>query len=114
MYEVKKKFQRGTETSAGRFNTMSQAQQFIQQELEKDALMKIAASYGLYEGADLMKWYDQADLVAGDVDSGSGSGGGGQKGSSQTFNPSPFNATPAPKGTPRSWVNDVPDKDDKK
>lgn len=114
LYKVTKKFARGSESPVGNFKTLDEANKVIQEKLTEDAIHKVSASYCLYEGFDLIEEFDQSKLIqtGQSADQSSSSDLAGGKGSSQSFRPSPFSMTPAPKGMPRSWVQE--DKEDKK
>lgn len=112
MYKVTKKFVKGPETQIGVFKTIPEARKFIQEKLAEDALQRIQAVYSLYEAFDLIETFDQSKLVTTENQKEESNAGGAGHGSGQRFSPTPFNMTPAPKGTPRSWVNDE-DKDGK-
>jgi hypothetical protein len=113
MYKVTKKFARGSESPVGSYKTMAEAKQVIQEKLAEDAAHKVMATYCLYEGFDLMEEFDQSKLqtsaASGDQE---GSGSSSSKSSSQSFRPTPFSMTPAPKGTPRSFIVDEDKKKD--
>lgn len=112
MYKVTKKYARGPESPVGTYKTINEAKKVIQEKLADDASHKVEAIYKLYEGFDFMEEFDQSRLVISQSsDDDSGSSG---RGSSQSFNPSPFSTKPQPKGMPQSWVRDEDKKDDKK
>ena len=116
MYKVTKKYARGSESPVGSYKTLQEAKKIIHEKLAEDAAHKVTATYCLYEGLDLMEEFDQSKLQtsAGSQEDSGGSAGG--KSSTQSFRPTPFSMTPAPKGTPRTWVQDEDDKkeEDKK
>lgn len=110
MFVVTKRFGR-SETRMGDFRQQKDAESFIQEKLQDDIRYKINATYGLYEGADLLKEFKQSDVVMKESDTGgtdsSSAGGAGQRSS---FTPTPFNTAPRPTGMPQNWVKDEEDK----
>lgn len=112
IYKVTKKFPRSPETVQGSFKTLDEAKKFIQEKLTQDAALKVTATYGLYEGMDLIEEFDQSKLEETTTTSGGNSGNGG-KSRGQSFNPSPLNVTPMPRGLPRSYIKDDEDNKDK-
>lgn len=111
MYRVTKRFARGPESPVGTYKTLSEAKNVVQDKLAEDAGMRINATYVIYEGMDLLEELDQSKRI--DTPSESQSSGSSGRGAGQSFSPSPFNMTPAPKGMPRSGFKDDANKDDK-
>lgn len=103
MYKVTKKFSRGPESPVGTYKTLNEARQVIQDKLGEDISLKVVASYCLYEMFDLLEVFDQSKYEGASKEESQ------QRGSSKSFNPTPFNTTPQPKGLPRSWVKDEDD-----
>lgn len=115
MFVVTKRFGR-SETRLGDFKKEIEAKQFIQKQLQDDIRFKLTATYGLYEGADLLQEFTQQDAIkqsADDSSSGSDSSGQGA-GSRSSFSPTPFNTAPRPGGVPHNWVKDENEDKDKK
>ncbi|MBV8802771.1 MAG: hypothetical protein JO131_07425 [Gammaproteobacteria bacterium] len=119
MYVVTKRFGR-SETRLRDFNKEADAKQFIQDQLQDDIRFKLTASYGLYEGADLLQEFSQKDIIKQNAEdrgtsgeSGSGQSGQGA-GSRSSFSPTPFNTTPRPGGMPANWLKDEEENKDKK
>jgi hypothetical protein len=110
MFVVTKRFGR-SETRVGDFSKQADAEKFIQEKLREDIRFKINATYGLYEGADLMQEFKQSDVVE-ESDSSSGSSSSSSQGaaSGSSFAPTPFNSAPRPSGMPHSWVKEEDDK----
>lgn len=108
MFAVVKRFGR-SESRLQNFSNEADAIRFIHEKIREDRQFKVIATYGLYEGADLIQEFTQSDVPE---DSGtSDQGGGGQKrGSGQSFAPTPFNTAPRLPGVPHSWVKDDEDK----
>jgi hypothetical protein len=110
MFVVTKRFGR-SESRMSDFAKQSDAEKFIQEKLQEDIRFKVNATYGLYEGADLLREFSQRDAVAtpaaaSPVDAGSAQAAG----SRSSFTPTPFNTAPRPGGIPHSWVKDEDDK----
>lgn len=114
MYKVTKKFARGSETPVGSYKTLTEAKKVIQEKLAEDAAHKVVATYCLYEGFDLMEEFDQSKLADSTASREEEGGASSSKSSSQSFRPTPFSTTPAPKGMPRSFMQDDDKKDDEK
>lgn len=102
LYDVRKKFGPGRETSLEKFHDMKTARQFIQEKLAEDRAHKINATYCIYEGFDLMEELDQSALIE-TTSSGSSSGSSSSQGAGQSAAPTPFSMRPQPKGMPHSW-----------
>jgi hypothetical protein len=113
MFVVTKRFGR-SETRVGDFSKQADALKFIQEKLREDILYKINATYGLYEGADLLQELKQSDVVTTQTDSSTLLSGDstGAPGSRSSFSPTPFNTAPRPTGMPPNWIKD--EDDDKK
>jgi hypothetical protein len=112
MYKVMKRYSKGPEALVGSYKTMTEAKKIIQEKLAEDAALKVDTNYRLYEGFDLVEEFDKSKLIesSGQETEETES----QRGSGQTFNPSPFSASPQPKGAiPRSWNTDDKKGDDK-
>lgn len=110
VYKVTKKYARGPENEVGKFKTLNEAEQCIQEKLAEDAAMRVEAIYCLYEGFDLVEAFDQSKLKdtssTNEADTSSS-----QKSSGARFSPSPLNTAPRPPGMPpSSWK----DEDNKK
>jgi hypothetical protein len=106
MYRVTKQFARGVETTLQKFPRRDAAEAFIKDKLIEDARMKVETTYRIYDDLDeMVRAFTSADLGKNTVTSYQVSGQG--RGSSQTFNPTPFNVRPQPGGLPHSWVKDV-------
>ncbi len=103
MYVVKKHFGR-TETRAGDFRTEQEAIAAIMDKLKEDKNFNLPATYGLYEGMDLIKEYTQDDIPASATEPSSDSTGASGKGSGKSFAPNPFSTTP--RLGPQTWVKD--------
>jgi hypothetical protein len=103
MFVVTKKFGR-SETRLRDFTKETEAKQFIQEQLHNDVRFKLTASYGLYEGADLLQEFTQKDIIlqSSDDDSSGGSSGQGT-GNRSSFSPTPFSTSPRPTGMPQHW-----------
>ena len=115
IYKVTKRYARGTESLIGTYKTINEAKQVIQANMADDVILKIIATYCLYEGMDLLEEFDQTKLnpVSQTTDLGKESGVQSM-GTGQRFSPSPFNTSPQPKGLPRSsWKDDKSDDNDK-
>ena len=115
MFVVTKRFGR-SETRLRDFNKEADAKQFIQDQLQDDIRFKLLATYGLYEGADLLQEFTQKDIIeqASDSDSSSSGGSGQGAGSRSSFSPTPFNTTPRPGGMPPNWIKEEGEDKDKK
>jgi hypothetical protein len=109
MFVVTKRFGR-SETRAGDFSKQVDAEKFIKEKLCEDILYKINATYGLYEGVDLLQEFKQSDVIDESTDSSASSTDStGSSGSRSSFSPTPFNTAPRPTGMPQSWVKDEED-----
>ena len=112
MYRVTKRYARGPESLVANYKTQAEATQVIQEKLAEDALLKVNATYCIYEGADLVDEFDQSKLVASTSakeDTTSQSPGSGQRSS-----PTPFATAPRPSGMPSSWGRSDSKSEDKK
>ena len=113
MYVVTRRFDRGSNIRLKDFNKRIDAEDFIQERLQEDFNFKINvnAIYGLYEGADILKEYTQADKLAKSQESSSSSDASSSQsaGSRSSFNPNPFNTAPRPAGMPNHWSKDTND-----
>lgn len=113
MYVVTKRFGRA-ETRLSDFSKEQDAINFIYEKLREDIRFKVNATYGLYEGADILKEFKQSDVPdnhsgsSGPTGSDTSAQGGAGRGTS--FNPTPFNTAPRPAGLPHNWVKDEDDK----
>lgn len=114
IYRVMRSYQRGSESAVGTFKTINEAKIFIQEKLTDDAILKVNATYRIYEGMDLMEEFDQSKLIKQDSSQDSSDSSSQQRGSGQTFTPTPFNMTPQPKGLPRNWIKEEDNKEDDK
>jgi hypothetical protein len=115
MFVVTKRFGRA-ETRLRDFSKEADAKKFIQEQLQDDIRFKLTATYGLYEGADLLQEYTQQDAIKQESTGDSSSGGseGQGAGSRSSFSPTPFNTTPRPGGMPPNWIKDEDENKDKK
>jgi hypothetical protein len=115
MFVVTKRFGR-SETRLRDFNKETDANQFIQEQLQDDIRFKLMATYGLYEGADLLKEFTQKDAIQESSSDSSGEGGtnGQSTGSRSSFSPTPFNTTPRPGGMPPNWIKGEEEDKEKK
>lgn len=118
LYQVKKRYGRGSETACAEFNDVSDAKLFIDARLTVDAGLKIKVTYLLYEGVDPLEEY----LPLGESRPGSttqmGStttqrGAAGAEGRTSSFQPTPFNTVPRPPGTPQKWIKDSDEEEEK-
>src|SRR5580704_17610836 len=113
MYVIKKKFLNRPETPIGHpCKSLNEAQEIVQKNLKMDADHRVNATYMIYEGMDLVETLDQSKLEKSSGSEAPADTGSQQKGTGQRFSPTPFNVTPAPKGSPRSPFKDQ-DKDKK-
>ena len=110
MFVVTKRFGR-SETRVKDFSQQKEAEQFIQEKLQEDLRFKVMATYGLYEGADLLREFTQSDAAIAPASASSTETGSAQgAGSRSSFSPTPFNTAPRPGGMPHNWVKDEDDK----
>ncbi|MDA8561906.1 hypothetical protein N9L02_02195 [Gammaproteobacteria bacterium] len=109
MFVVMKKFGRN-ETRVANYSKEQEAISAILEKLKEDKSYKLDATYCLYEGADLLKEYNQKDIPVSASDSAENNSEASKKGSSQSFSPTPLNMTPSL--GPRSSIKDVDDKKD--
>ncbi len=115
MYNIKKKFQNRPESPIGHpCKSLAEAQQIVQKHLKMDADHRVNATYMIYEGMDLVETLDQSKLQKTAGSEAPSDTGSQQKGTGQRFSPTPFNMTPAPKGSPRSPFKDEESGKDKK
>jgi hypothetical protein len=100
-FKVTKEYSRGPETACAAFTDYKDAETFIKQlKLPEDALLKVAVTYRIHQGAVLLEEFNQSHLTQ------QGQGSQGQ-GNTASFNPSPFATSPRPPGMPASnWVDD--------
>jgi hypothetical protein len=102
LYRVTRQYTRGTDTPAAQFVDSNDARLFIQTKLAEDARLKVNVTYRIYEGSEMIE-----EFPPGSQEGSAGSAGGGQqRGSTQSFQPTPFNAAPRPSGIPQNWVKD--------
>lgn len=113
MFIVTKRYGR-SETRVSDFSKEQDAINFIMEKLQEDKHFKLTATYGLYEGADLLREYTQNDIPAseGEGSSGSDASSVSKQGSSKTFAPTPFNTTP--RLGPQTWIKDDTSNEDDK
>jgi hypothetical protein len=105
MFVVTKRYGR-TETRVGDFTKEQDAVKFIMEKLQEDRNFKLIATYGLYEGVDLLKEYTQDNLLVSGEDSGTADTTSASKtGSGKSFAPTPFNT--APRLGPQTWIKDT-------
>ena len=103
MFQVTKRFGRN-ENRLQSFKNEREAEIFIFEKLREDKQFKVIATYCLYEGADLIREYNQSDIPASTSSSVSDQAGGSQQGGrSSSFNPNPFSTSPKPAGMPQGW-----------
>src|SRR6476620_5288771 len=110
MFVVTKRYGR-SETRVGNFRTEQEAIADIMDKLTEDRTFKLAATYGLYEGADMLKEYTQDDIPVTTNEQDISDSSGSKKGSSKSFAPTPFNTTPHL--GPRSYIKDDEEDDQK-
>lgn len=110
MFYVTKKFGRN-ETRLKDFSNEKDARAFIFEKLKEDRQFKIAASYCLYEGMDMLQEFTVADIPEEVSETKEEAEGGQKKGSAQSFRPTPFGTTPTV--GPKSFIRDDEDKDNK-
>lgn len=113
LYKVKKQYGRGASQLVAEFDDMEDAKLFIRAHLKEDARLKVKAAYQLLEGIDLIEEFTEAEQSVSDSSSSGESSSGGGQGKRSSFQPTPFNATPRPPGSPHNWIKDE-DEDDKK
>lgn len=115
MFIVTKRFGRA-ESRLSDFKKEQDAIAYIMERLNEDKGVQSTATYGLYEGADLLKEYTQQDIPVSankTNDEASDSGPGSQRSSGRSFAPTPFDTSP--RMGPRTWVRDAgEDESDKK
>lgn len=105
MFVVTKRFGR-IETRVNEFKQYNEAERFILEKLREDIQFKLMATYCLYEGADILREFTQADAEA-DTESGASSdssGSEGGKGTGKSFAPTPFSTSP--RLGPHTWIKD--------
>ena len=111
-YQVKKQYQRGSETACGQFTKIEAAREFMLKAAKADAELKVSLIYRLYDFDELLEEIDTSKLTT-EAASPTESAGSAGKGQSASFRPTPLNMTPRPKGTPPNWLKDEEDKKDK-
>lgn len=112
LYRVTKQYGRGGESPVAQFDNMKDAKALIQEKLLEDERFRVKATYRLWEGMDLLREFTEADIERSssgrDSESDGGAGGAGQR---SRFQPTPFNATPRPSGSPPNWIKDEDEED---
>lgn len=113
MFVVTKRFGRA-ESRLSDFTKEKDAIDFIFAQLADDKRMVITATYGLYEGADLLREYSQENLPTTASEADAADATSADKSSGKRFAPTPFSTTP--RLGPQTWVKDdgKNDEDDKK
>lgn len=107
IYKVTKRYGRGPETQAGTFKTIPEAKAFIKTAIEEDRKLKLAVTYSIYEGADLVEEIDSSKMEEPAHSEQSESQSSQSKGTGQRFSPSPLSTRPLPKGMPQpSWKDE--------
>ncbi len=110
LFKVTKQFVGGRELDLQAFLKRDAAEAFVQDKLTDDLRFKIQATYRIYDDLDsLLREYTPADAVAAST---GGQSSSGKPGSSQSFNPTPFNTKPQPGGLPHNWITNEEDKED--
>jgi len=122
LFVVKIKYSKGPGlgTSIANFKDDKDAKIFIKGKLVEDAKVKLSNFYQLCEGLEVVDEFGQDSIepgiygiggASGSLSSSSGSGSGSEQKS--RFQPTPFNASPRPPGSPPNWLKDADDEDDK-
>jgi hypothetical protein len=112
-FKVTRQFPGKAEADLKTFHHHEEAIKFVADKLSEDLRYKVQSTYRIYDDLDiLLKEYSLADAQA-MSSSNEAESSSGKPGSSQTFNPTPFNTKPQPGGMPHSWVKDEDDKDKK-
>lgn len=102
MFLVTKRFGRN-ENRLQSFKNEREAEVFIIEKLREDKQFKVIATYCLYEGADLIREYNQSDIPTNVTSSSVDQASNGQAGRSSSSSPNPFSTTPKPAGMPQGW-----------
>jgi hypothetical protein len=112
-YKVTKKYLKGPEQEAAKFDNESNAKEFIKTKLLEDRTMRVETVYSLYDMGELIETFNQSYLKD-DDSSGSGSSdqGSRQRGSGNAFNP--LKTSPRPTGMPDSAFKRNDDNNDNK
>ncbi|HLB42864.1 MAG TPA: hypothetical protein VJN02_08475 [Gammaproteobacteria bacterium] len=105
-YQIKIKYDRGSEILCAEFDDLGKAESFINGEMAANLSLNIKASYRIYEGVDLVKEYSPEKNNLNTTQS---SGSQGQT-STAGFRPTPFNKAPRPSGVPQKWEQDDEEK----
>jgi hypothetical protein len=116
-YKVAKMYTKGPEQVLANFATSDAAKKFITTQLEEDAVLKVVASYRLYDMGELVETFQQTGSEGSSPqaqnDTTQGQGGNA---STQSFRPSPsgLQTTLRPSGMPPSSFKDVKEDDKQK
>ncbi|HSW94255.1 MAG TPA: hypothetical protein VLJ15_07895 [Gammaproteobacteria bacterium] len=114
LYRVTKQYGRGGETPVAQLDNIQAAKALIQEKLLEDARFKVRATYRLWEGMDLLREFTEADIIETRSSGSDSDQGGAGQGQRSRFQPTPFNATPRPPGSPPNWIKDDDEEDDGK
>lgn len=96
-YEVKIKYDRGSDKLVAKFDSRRDAEIFIQAKLADDERTKVKATYRLGKGHDFEEFTQTGGGVASTQTQGS------QRSSTQSFSPTPMPTAPRPPGMPANW-----------
>ncbi len=110
LYQVTKQYTRGGEFLDAEFADLEEARFFIQAKMADDARFKVKVIYRIKNGVDVIQVFDPDDAsTTGQTAQGQSQGQGQQSSNVSSFRPTPFNASPRPKGSPPPWWKDEED-----
>jgi hypothetical protein len=111
-YKVTKKYLKGPEQEAAKFDTEANAEEFIKTKLLEDRAMRVETIYSLYDMGELIKTFNQSFLTDADTAGGDQNSGGGGRTTSQS--PNPLRTAPKPTGMPDSAFKKYDDEEGEK